>query len=824
MNHRSAAQPLLVSPSPANPLPLLGARLLVAAAVLVVLAGCPGSRKPGDTASPQDPPADKLKVRTLPPDFTAETDPDVILRKLIAAYRESKSYRDEGVAVLSYTRGNQRFEDEAPLAVRWSAGKVAVRAYQAQLASDGQRMVVRVNDPASQNFDGQVVVRPAPAKLTLPALYQDAIVHEVLSQGLCRHPIQLELLLGADPLAEFFEDGIQRRLLESELLEDRPCYRIQLRTPNGDFVCWIDQQDLLLRRLEFPHEGLIQDPAITDVALRAEFRGAVRDGQLAESEFQLEIPPGAKQVQRFIAPPLTLPSELLGREVEAFAFEPLGPAGEPLTSKALRGKVVVVSWFRDHPMCEAALQQIEAVRQGLDDDLRANTRFIAVATESVPEAPAEQLRELLERWRVQLEPARDAAAAGKAVFGIDQLPSHVVIGADGRLQRYDVGFNPDYPRQLTAVLQALARGRDLASELRQRVLVETAAYRQELIDAGAGDVQPLVVPLPERTAPKRLRLEEVWRRELTQPGNLLVLPAGQTAAVAAIEGMRSVAELDAQGQVLQRRELELPEGASISFLRTGMDQGKRRFLAAEIMGKQAFLFDETFAPLNAFPAADVQHPGLRDALLLDLDRDDRLEIYLGYWGGAGTQRLDLNGKRIWSDRRCPTVQSLAVAPSGDALLAVGETGAIHQLSHAGESQQPVQVAQWPIYHLFSAEFAPDAATTTCGISYDALGSRVALGLDSKFREMWTYDLPMGTFEHQTRFVAGGKLAPDDVGHWVFAGPQGSVHVVSHDGQFHDFFYHGSKVRGLALLPRQEGGHLLLVADASGVSAFRLHLP
>jgi hypothetical protein len=53
-----------------------------------------------------------------------------------------------------------------------------------------------------------------------------------------------------------------------------------------------------------------------------------------------------------------------------------------------------------------------------------------------------------------------------------------------------------------------------------------------------------------------------------------------------------------------------------------------------------------------------------------------------------------------------------------------------------------------------------------------------------------------------------------------AGPDGSIHVISEDGELFDSFYYGAALTGLAAAKLGEV-NVLLVATEEGVSAWRI---
>ena len=127
--------------------------------------------------------------------------------------------RINGVVRLQYRRDGESYEDEAPLAVSWQApNQLRVQAYQVEVACDGAQLMARIKDEATRNFDGQVVVRDAPRRLTLRELWEeDEILSLAFRQGLAGYPLQLDLLLSETPLG-----GANGRRMSNARCSSRP--------------------------------------------------------------------------------------------------------------------------------------------------------------------------------------------------------------------------------------------------------------------------------------------------------------------------------------------------------------------------------------------------------------------------------------------------------------------------------------------------------------------------------------------------------------------------------------------------------------------------
>jgi hypothetical protein len=81
--------------------------------------------------------------------------------------------------------------------------------------------------------------------------------------------------------------------------------------------------------------------------------------------------------------------------------------------------------------------------------------------------------------------------------------------------------------------------------------------------------------------------------------------------------------------------------------------------------------------------------------------------------------------------------------------------------------------------------------------------------------MWSYRLPPGAYANQIQFAAPCRLFAGDGGQWLLAGPDGSIHVISDDGDTFDYFQYGQRLTGLAAYRSNDQG-LFAVATEQGV--------
>ncbi|MBW3598439.1 MAG: hypothetical protein KY475_14355 [Planctomycetes bacterium] len=767
-------------------------------------------------------------------DSTSETarparlTPDDVLRKMIAAYREADSYRDDGVFRVVLERGGEQTPDSAPLAVAWARpNRIAIRAYRAVVACDGRQFTAKIIDEASGDLDSQVVVRPAPTRLTLDDIFSDAVLRESLGGRLGLHPMQLELLLAEAPLSAFIDPNVAKKLLAPREFDGRPCLRVEANL-EGRYVFWIDREAFILRRLEYPSDALLaaEEAEDVDLSIAAEFRGATFKGEIPPEGFTLEafdvaIPEDARQVRFFVIPPAPLPTEMFGKRPEGYEFITLD--GERITAESLEGKIAVLAWFSNHPGSRECLESLEAVRKQLPED----TPIVIYGVCTEPSSMSnDEVRRLAESWGVTMPIIRDLGAYGRDVFDIRVAPSLVVLDTKGVVQIHESAANPQLAalvkEQLAELLQRLSAGEDFAAAILTQARNEQEAYELNLQAAMQGDVAADLQPaeIAPQSEPQHLKLSPQWTNDaLSQPGNVLAVDDGGAPRLLVLDGWRTVVELDAEGQIQSRHELDLPEGAAVSYLRTAADaEGNRYYAACSLLAPQVHVFDDAWRRVFSYPTVEEEHEGIRDVLLAKLD-DQRPMLAVGFGGVVGVHGVDLEGQRQWSNRDLTPVFSLAATPPDAAgwrkLLVAGQPGHILRVNQFGNADPSLHVRQRQIHHLIAADWPADRQTLYLGLSNTPDGSLLAIGLSAGFEEMWSYRLPPGAHRHPVQVASAVRLVDTPGGQWLLAGPDGSVHLISDDGEFFDYFQTGQALHGLAA-----ARDMLFLSTEEGVVASR----
>jgi|GEM_PF-979841 len=775
---------------------------------LLTISGCPsGQQAPSDG-----------KPGGVEDSFTAAQ----ILQRMIDTYRAADSYQDQGILALSYRYGGESRKDVSQASVSWiRPNHLRLRAYQLSLSVDGEKLRARVADESTNNIGNQLLVRHAGDGTSLNDLYEDSLVKDVLTGGRGGQPVQLELLMQEKPLQAFLKEGVSLEKMSAARIEGHLCDRLAVKTVDGRYELWIDQQQFLLRRLVYPAESfvrdMLEDPQISDVQLVAELRSAELNPQLGQNEFALRVPEAAKQVERFVLPPQPLATDLYGKRVGTFQFQ--GLDGKAVSRESLAGQVSVLMWFTDHPANRSTVAALDSVASQFKDD--PSVSIYAVCTEP-SEVQDQRIIDLTKDWKLKLPVVRDLEAYGRDVFRIPVAPTLVALDGRGRLHLFEAGPNAELNVQLPLKLKELLAGKSLADETLAEFAAEQKSYEEEVAQSHQASLTSTrIKPAGE---PELFKLEKIWvNKDCQQPVNPLLVPEADGKYSLFVLDGGHVVQLDTEGKTVERIDLKLKEQGQVSYLRTAVDEeGDRWFAAGQMGGHCVYVFNRKWQQQFSFPAVEQSHPGIEDFQLADLDRDGLVELYLGYRGVVGVQRISLSGLRLWGFRGVEGVLSLTAGNAvGDApghLLVTTEAGSLYRLDPAGQAGREVRTSELPVHHLFRAGFSAEQGAQFCGIV--STRERVAIGFDDKLQQVWQYELPAGTFPNDLRFVQTGQLLPEQAGQWLIAAADGTLHIVDAAGKFADQFATGQRLTGFTV-GREDGHAVLFLADQKSVTAWKI---
>lgn len=822
----------------------VGLTVVLLALASCLAAGCDSSSAPPRDAAPDEQPApggsqgpasgnEQGTPAAERPTSDTRATAQQVLESLVDAYEKAASYADAGRAELVVQPDPMKISGAANFSVTVGRpDRIRVEVYQAMVVSDGRQM-----HAALEYLPGQVLTKDAPAELTLEWLFSDRLLAEALSSGFAGPPPQLMLMLEEDPLRALLQDARETTLLEPATIGDRPCHRVRITRSDGTAVFWIDRQSWLLRRIVFPTDAIREaierqtGRRAEHVSLTANFHGARLDGEVDPAAFQFEVPEDAELVQLFVPPD---PGQLLGKKLPDFSFVDL--QGNRVTSDSLAGKIVVLDFWATYcPPCRTSLPNLQKTYRQYRD--HAEVAFYAVSVDQ-PDVTDQSLVETFRDLNVDVPILRDRERHMGATFRSTNIPAMFIIDAQGVLQDYEIGADPQLPDILPAKLDKLLAGEDIYHEplkayqdWRKQYEEQMQAARSEASDSGRTEQQEIpYAELAPRSDPQTFRLVPSWKcTELRAPGNMLVVePPNEPPKLLVVDALKSVAEVSLDGELIANHELDIDQSEVVNTLRSAVTpDGKRRYVAfALLFAQQRFhLLDENLQVILSYPqdALEHNHAGIADVQLVELEAG-QLQVTVGYWGVVGVEAVSLEGKRVWSNRSLSNVMRIAPAqPDAQGrrrLVCINTTGSLAILDAEGRRAGDLSVPNRTPYWIVSAELQPGGPLRWSALCATRVGENTAIGLDLAGKELWEYSLPDGVHPQPVERIVPGRLFPDRPGQWLLPGPDGSVHVVGADGRPLDRFSFGVAPAGLATA-EHNGQTLLITASQNGLEAWRV---
>lgn len=767
-------------------------------------------------------------------------DADALLEKVTEAYQQTPAYSDDGVLVLSYTLGGAPQEERHPFSVAFDSRDLHdIRLFHARLNTQDNRQSIAIFDPETNNVDQQILVREGVEFGEALELPDDPILQH-FSSGFADLPLanRKEFRAWLRPLPFVLATGAReqpwfkgrRQLLDPSFIDGHACERIRIETPQGYVVVWIDAEDYLVRRLELPssmlNDGMLKQAEVGPCRLVAEFQGANWDAP--QDQGRLTWTPGREthSVRRFVSLPAPFPSELIGKP--ALPFELQSMTGERLQSQHLKGSITAWLWTSSDPLCREPLLQFDGVAQTYASDPKA--KFYNVSTDLPATLSSPALTQLLSRWQIQsATTVRDWKQVGRSNFDIELLPTLVILDEAGVVQYFKVVDDGQVAGPLNAVMGRLARGENIAREMRTEYENYLKLYRQQLADASWDQADAALLTRPasfaSRQLPTRFRMSEAWRcEELVAPGNVSAgsdgagtLPANVQPTLGVLDGYQTLCVLDRAGKVLQRISLGSEADDSYTQLK-GVPKGESfEWGVSSILGKRVKYIDGAGHVSTVLESEDGQ---VRDFVMAPSQDDGEIQVFVGFWEGQGVHRYTSKGRPIAQLDRYPSIASLAVTPptagGGSKLLGTSREGGLFRAEFDLQAAASTGLGGINIGHVYTAKTHRREEAILCVLGVGPQGDVIARGLDEQWNLRWELALTEDVFDHQVQFVQSGSLGEETL--WAIARPNGTIHLITGDGAWQDKFIVGNEIRGLAI-SKGATGTQLVVTTPEGVQSW-----
>jgi hypothetical protein len=756
--------------------------------------------------------------------------PRSTIEQTVRAYQKLHSYRDEAYVRLQYDMDGKRLEDRAPLAVAWDDhGQLGLRVYSVEAGPSSGRWRLRLQD-ADATVPQQVLSRALPTKVDFSWLLSDPLVAEWLSAGLAGFPPQLDLLLAPQPLRGLIDDSVALSYAQPETVDGRPCIVIRVQRGASEFMLWIDQANLLLRRLRLPRSHLtpqmLEDNRVSNVDLTIEFAGARGDESISWESWEVASVANELRVNHFVPAPLQVDTTGLGEQVPGFHLE--APDGETVyTSSAIakQRKATVLMWLADHPTCRMACEQMQRVAQSLPalGVPEGTVEFVMVWAEPQPPVGS-TFANLAQQWQLPGVLALDRDAMGRDLFNVQEAPTLVVVDQNNRLQLRESRSNPLLEQLLPQLLARVVNGENLADELVQKQLQVAQRHRAELLMAAAVDARRGSDAFALRPyEPETFTLREVARS-----------PSKAKAVAVNSDAQGSVWTLYNTGQLRRDSASTLASGDSeaAAWLDTRWHIDATSLARLEISPASKYVaYTATDSTSVQWLDCDSQENRTiqidSSASLTDLrwlqGREGTLARLAVLTSDGQTLLIDPTDRQQLSGRS--SVAPLAVLPASSQ-----EPGIAGHVVLVDRSVQPLQLS--PVSSTASAKsslerlaFQPDHGPWILGRDSEqawtlargwlATDEPAVFLLDEQRKQRWHYRMPL---QQEPGLVAYSVATDPTSGQvvWGVLSGANTVHLLRADGRIIDHFRSSDVVVGLALQPNGSRLELSIVHPGHAV--------
>ncbi|MFB3787283.1 MAG: DUF2092 domain-containing protein [bacterium] len=285
----------------------------------------------------------------------------------------------------------------------------------------------------------------------------------------------IEFLVKNDPYESFFKEMKGGQYVGEEDLEGTATHRVRLNQEEMSVDLWIDKGDKPLVRKLVPDmskiferlggaaAGMMKDMKMSMGITLADWK---TNTELPADTFVFTPPEGAKKVDSFEAAmggeamrgdasPKS-ETDLLGQPAPGFQLELLN--GENFSLAGQKGQVVILDfWATWCGPCRQAMPVMEKVTSSFKDQ---GVKLIAVNLQE----DAAIIQKFLKQMNLHPTVALDREGKVAEQYGVQVIPTTVLIGKDGTVQAVHLGNLPNLKDTLESELKALINGKALVAE------------------------------------------------------------------------------------------------------------------------------------------------------------------------------------------------------------------------------------------------------------------------------------------------------------------------------------------------------------------------
>ena len=780
---------------------------------------------------------------------------ETIVRDLIARYSSANSYSDNAVLYLTYLIHGQRIQEPQPWStsfVRASSpgttggqSRLASKLFNGQVVCDRNLLSCYVYDIESANLNNQHLLIPYENQLPISQLYRDSIARHFIA-GYSELPLDETDLVSTPKLIPapislltnqvrngWLQNPTQVQRLADQTVDEKACYVVRCLAQGMTADIWVEKRSSTLVQMSLPLKlldpAVIVAPEITDVVLLARFHEAKLDTQVAPDKFALRTYNDATPVRKFVQLPENFPSDLIG-EV-APDFEVLTQEKKSLRRLSFDGKVTALLWVSGRDSYHA-IPMLSKVANDFSED---RFHFASIYTDSDlmptrsgdPE-PGPELKRII--GQAAIPTYYDPQLKASVKLGAKLIPSVIVLDGDSKIQYARALGDKKWPGELAAVMKRVAKGEDVAGEMQDDYVRYLESYHQQLVTVSAADL--IGKPKPGTVATVstnykrsaiRMRPAKTWvNSNFKKPGNIAVIGATDRREIQSgpayviFDGWRTVAQLDAKGKTLDRVELKLPDGEAANLIRVGrrQDTGNPMFAVFSALGKRVFLFDHRWDPITSYPNSNLDHAGVRDCRLTDLDGDGKTELIVAFDDENGIHKVDPETGK--GDQASKAI-AMSVVSLGAEVVVAGQ-GKIGMLKNGLTNVEETELDFQRVASL--------GTQNLCGLGVTNTGNWNAVGFDTELKRSWTLSVGSQFFETDLEPISVSPIVSRTGSSsevlWAIADTQDIIHLVSGAGKWLGDFQSQSRLHGLALESRN-GSTNLIVCNQDGIECWNLNL-
>ncbi len=584
---------------------------------------------------------------------------DQLLRTTIEKYSVANSYQDNAVLYLNYRLNGRAIQEPHPWSVAWNrAGLFSADWFNAKIRCDGRQFSVYVFDIETGNLDNQQVLVPANEQVPLEKLLTDKIAGHFVC-GVSELPLHESELEHGEPLIHPILGFLNRRFaqawlnapdqvsrLPDEDLAGRRKNVLEIVKNTRMYRLWMDSETGIIDQIELPLQYLdskvLSSQEIGELSFVVRFHDATLNAEVPPQRVEVKEMETARPVQQFVTLPQAMASERIGDpvgELELFA-----PNGDRLEKDWLAEKTIGLLWVAEEGAKEQILEFAKLKREIGD----AKLEFAVVYGDEFLQHPGTETDQLADGYRDMFQTSgltllHDRQMQASAKLKLKFIPAVVVLDENGKMQFAKAIDTENWVDQLSAAINRVAAGEQVADEMRTEYGKFLDAYQAQLLAASSNAKSPNQADLE----PFHQHAELIWKIDsLQNAGNIHV--AENSDQICVLDGWQSIVVMDLQGNIVNTHRLDLPTETAVNRIRSFRDAaGKLTFVVFALLGKRAFVFDDHWQMISPFPEQEKEtdHGGISECQLGDFDSNGELDLWISIIDDEGLKQVELSSGR-----------------------------------------------------------------------------------------------------------------------------------------------------------------------------------